>query len=68
MIATNDFAPAITPAQSGKTYAELYAEHFTPKENAVHGTAPAQAMPAPFKIFTLTNNSVNIVYSNCTGI
>jgi len=68
MTATNNFAAEVKPAQSGKSYAELYAEHFTPQQNAVRGTAPAQAMPAPFKIFSLTNNNVNVVYSNCTGI
>jgi hypothetical protein len=69
MTATNDFATKAKPAQSGNSYAKLYAEHFTPQHDAVHGNAPAQAMPAaPFKIFSMTNDNVNIIYSNQTGM
>jgi hypothetical protein len=69
MTATKNFAAEASPAQSGNAYAKLYAEHFVPQHNAVHGNAPAQAMPsAPFKIFSMTNDNVNIIYSNKTGM
>lgn len=57
---------AAASVQVEKSYAELYAEYFVPAQNAVRGAGPAQAMP--FKIFSLTNNNVNIVYSNGSGM
>lgn len=50
--------------QASGSFAELYAKHFVPNSNAVSGPVAPAAMP--FKIFSLTNNNVNLVYSNRT--
>ena len=69
MTATDNFVATATPAQSGTHYADLYSEHFTVQPGAVQGSAPAQAMPSmPFKIFSLTNDNVSIIYTNQAGM
>lgn len=69
MTSTDNFVATTNTAQSGAHYAELYSEHFTTQPGAVHGSAPAQAMPStPFKIFSLTNDNVNIIYTNQAGM
>lgn len=68
MNATKDFAAAPEAAQSGSPYAKLYSEHFVTEQNAVRGNAPARAMPStPFKIFSMIDDKINIIYSNKTG-
>ena len=51
--------------QTSDSFSELYAKHFVPNNNAVNGPVAPTAMP--FKIFSLTNNNVNLVYSNRTN-
>lgn len=58
-------APSPTVQDSGK-FSEQYAAHFVPAPHAAGGAVAPTAMP--FKIFSLTNNNVSLVYSNNTNI
>jgi hypothetical protein len=53
-------------APQDMSFADLYNQHFVPKNDAVGGLSVVQAS-SQFKIFSLNDNNVNIVYSNQTG-
>ena len=51
-----------SPGVPADNFSELYSQFFTPIAGATQGNQPPAAMP--FKIFSLTKNNVNLVYSN----
>jgi hypothetical protein len=54
-----------TPEQA-VSFSELYSQHFAPAAGAA--SAHHQIQATPFKIFSLTNNNVNISYTNSAKI
>jgi len=56
---------AALPTQN-VSFGDLYAQHFTPNSDAVREPCQVQAS-TQFKIFSLNDSHVNIVYSNQAG-